>query len=190
MPLFLSFSVLQFSKVKRKEGDNYFWEWGRHIWEQAVAGNGTHSSSQPLMPIFKGDKYHFWSLKMKPMFKSWDLVENGYIGRDQFNATNVTNSCGKLSQERCQSLISHPMRVGWWNFFENFSSYNLQSGMEDSEARVFGGQEGNYCKAVDTLSWIWNFGPERENLCKNFALECLGLLVMWIWWKCQQWNRC
>ena len=39
------------------------------------------SSSQPLIPIFKGENYHFWILKMKMMFKSqepWDLVEEGF----------------------------------------------------------------------------------------------------------------
>ncbi|XP_074298520.1 uncharacterized protein LOC141629410 [Silene latifolia] len=46
-----------------------------------MATNGTNSSSQPLIPIFKGEKYHLWSLRMKTMFKSqelWDLVEVGY----------------------------------------------------------------------------------------------------------------
>jgi len=39
------------------------------------------SSSQPLIPIFNGEKYEYWSIKMKTLFKSqdlWDLVENGY----------------------------------------------------------------------------------------------------------------
>jgi len=38
-------------------------------------------SSQPLIPMFKGEKYHLLSLKMKTLFKShelWDLVETGY----------------------------------------------------------------------------------------------------------------
>jgi len=46
-----------------------------------MTGNGTNSSSQPLIQIFKGEKYNLLSLKMKTMFKSqelWDLVENGY----------------------------------------------------------------------------------------------------------------
>jgi len=44
--------------------------------------NNTNSSSEPLIPMFKGEEYHLWSLKMKTMFRSlelWDLVENGYI---------------------------------------------------------------------------------------------------------------
>jgi len=40
----------------------------------------SNSNSQHL-PIFKGMNYHFWSLKMKTLFKSqelWDLVESGF----------------------------------------------------------------------------------------------------------------
>jgi hypothetical protein len=36
---------------------------------------------QPQIPIFKGENYGFWSIKMKTLFLSqelWDLVENGY----------------------------------------------------------------------------------------------------------------
>ena len=45
-----------------------------------MANNNTVSVSQPLVPIFKGDNYQFWSIKMKTLFISydlWDLVENG-----------------------------------------------------------------------------------------------------------------
>ncbi|KAI0526922.1 hypothetical protein KFK09_002516 [Dendrobium nobile] len=45
------------------------------------------TSSQPLIPIFNGEKYEFWSIKMKTLFKSqdlWDLVVNGVqIGEDE-----------------------------------------------------------------------------------------------------------
>ncbi|KAL9448075.1 hypothetical protein AB3S75_015529 [Citrus x aurantiifolia] len=47
-----------------------------------MAANGVNSSFQPLLPVFKGVNYHFWSLKMKTLFKSqelWDLVETGFI---------------------------------------------------------------------------------------------------------------
>ena len=50
-----------------------------------MASNSTNSSSQPLIPIFKGEKYHLWSLKMKFMFKSqelWELTKNGYTEPD------------------------------------------------------------------------------------------------------------
>ncbi|KAK2976681.1 hypothetical protein RJ640_004282 [Escallonia rubra] len=45
-----------------------------------MAANGSANVSQPLIPIFKGESYEFWSIKMKTLFKSqelWDLVENG-----------------------------------------------------------------------------------------------------------------
>lgn len=46
-----------------------------------MANNGVNPASQPLIPIFKGEKYHRWSIKMKTMFKSqelWEIVETGY----------------------------------------------------------------------------------------------------------------
>lgn len=46
-----------------------------------MASSGVNPSSQPLIPIFKGEKYHLWSIKMQTMFKSqelWDIVESGY----------------------------------------------------------------------------------------------------------------
>ena len=44
----------------------------------AVAG---FSSSAPLLPIFNGEKYEWWSIKMKTLLRSqelWDLVEHGF----------------------------------------------------------------------------------------------------------------
>ena len=41
--------------------------------------------SQPLIPIFSGNSYEFWGIKMKTLFKSqdlWDLIENGYADPD------------------------------------------------------------------------------------------------------------
>ncbi|XP_074314353.1 uncharacterized protein LOC141649567 [Silene latifolia] len=49
-----------------------------------MATNGV-SSSQPLIPSFDGDKYEFWSIKMRTLFKSqelWDLVEDGFDDSD------------------------------------------------------------------------------------------------------------
>lgn len=46
-----------------------------------MGSNGTNPTAQSIIPIFKGEKYHFWSPKMKMLFKSqdlWGLVENEY----------------------------------------------------------------------------------------------------------------
>ena len=45
----------------------------------AIAG---FSSSPPLLPIFNGEKYEWWSIKMKTLLRSqelWDLVEHGFV---------------------------------------------------------------------------------------------------------------
>lgn len=50
-----------------------------------MAANGISTTSQPLIPIFSGEKYEFWSIKMKILFKSqdlWDLVEDGFTDSD------------------------------------------------------------------------------------------------------------
>ena len=52
-----------------------------------MAANGNSVSlSQPMVPIFKGENYEFWSIKMKTLIKSqdlWDLVEQGYADPDE-----------------------------------------------------------------------------------------------------------
>lgn len=47
-----------------------------------MAVNGVNQNFQPLVPFFKGEKYHLWSNKMQMMFKSqelWDIVEGRYV---------------------------------------------------------------------------------------------------------------
>ncbi|GJW10022.1 reverse transcriptase domain-containing protein [Tanacetum coccineum] len=51
-----------------------------------MASNGSITTAQPMIPIFYGEKYEFWSVKMKTLFKSqdlWDLVENGFANDAQ-----------------------------------------------------------------------------------------------------------
>ncbi|CAH9103292.1 unnamed protein product [Cuscuta epithymum] len=46
---------------------------------QTAGGNNGNSISQ--LPMFKGSNYHFWSLKMKTLFKSqelWSIVDEGF----------------------------------------------------------------------------------------------------------------
>ncbi|XP_077237158.1 uncharacterized protein LOC143878809 [Tasmannia lanceolata] len=46
-----------------------------------ATNSGSLNISQPTMPIFGGENYDFWSIKMKTSFLSqdiWDLVENGF----------------------------------------------------------------------------------------------------------------
>ncbi|XP_073040319.1 uncharacterized protein [Primulina eburnea] len=51
-----------------------------------MVNNNVVNVSQLAIPLFKGECYEFWSIKMKTLFKSqdlWDLVENGYSEEDE-----------------------------------------------------------------------------------------------------------
>ncbi|KAK2977519.1 hypothetical protein RJ640_029403 [Escallonia rubra] len=54
---------------------------------KTMASNGNvMSATQPLIPIFKGEGYEFWSIRMRTLLKSqdlWDLVEQGYPDPDE-----------------------------------------------------------------------------------------------------------
>ncbi|TYK28117.1 putative gag-pol polyprotein, identical [Cucumis melo var. makuwa] len=51
-----------------------------------MSNNGNvMGTAQPLIPIFKGEGYEFWSIRMKTLLISqdlWDLVEQGYTDPD------------------------------------------------------------------------------------------------------------
>jgi Domain of unknown function (DUF4219) len=43
-----------------------------------IGVNATISMTNPTLPLFKGENYEFWSIKMRTMLKShglWGLVE-------------------------------------------------------------------------------------------------------------------
>ena len=51
-----------------------------------MATNGISTTSQPIIPVFDGDKYEFWSIKMKTLFNSqelWEFVEDGNDDKDK-----------------------------------------------------------------------------------------------------------
>jgi len=46
----------------------------------ADSSSTTVNVTQPAIPLFKGENYAFWSIKMTTLFKShglWDLVDKG-----------------------------------------------------------------------------------------------------------------
>ena len=81
--------------------------------------NGIGSSvsvSQQLIPIFKGDNYQFWSIKMKTLFLSydlWDLVENDMNEYDVERLTVAQrNEMKENKKKRCKGPILHPTSFG------------------------------------------------------------------------------
>ncbi|GJZ89940.1 putative RNA-directed DNA polymerase [Tanacetum coccineum] len=55
--------------------------------------------SQPQIPIFKGDSYEFWSIKMKTLFKSQDLWEFVESGLPEETATSSKHAWDTLKTE-------------------------------------------------------------------------------------------
>ncbi|KAI5342392.1 hypothetical protein L3X38_010267 [Prunus dulcis] len=57
-----------------------------------MASEPGSSSSELRTPVFNGENYEFWSIRLKTILKSyglWDLVENG------FDASDPTKEKGK-----------------------------------------------------------------------------------------------
>ncbi|XP_049936006.1 retrovirus-related Pol polyprotein from transposon TNT 1-94 [Nymphaea colorata] len=82
----VSWSIAEARNSKsRVIGKSYFLKAG-------MANSNTLNLSQSLVPIFNGENYEFWNIKMKTYFISqdlWELVENGYA------ETEVSKAAGK-----------------------------------------------------------------------------------------------
>ena len=76
----------------------------------------TSMSSQPSsIPLFEGENYNFWCVKMKTLFMSqdvWDLVENGFDEPD--NVITLTpvekNQLKELKKNGCKSSLIYSTR--------------------------------------------------------------------------------
>ena len=82
-----------------------------HKTKMVVAG---FSSSAPLLPIFNGEKYEWWSIKMKTLLKSqelWDLVEHGFVDvleptieeKERLRETKKNDAKGFIHYSACSS---------------------------------------------------------------------------------------
>ncbi|GJW48422.1 retrovirus-related pol polyprotein from transposon TNT 1-94 [Tanacetum coccineum] len=59
-----------------------------------TTSNSLVNVSQPQIPVFKGDFYELWSIKMKTLFRSqdlWDLVDKGCADSTSEETTNKEN---------------------------------------------------------------------------------------------------
>ncbi|GJW98788.1 retrovirus-related pol polyprotein from transposon TNT 1-94 [Tanacetum coccineum] len=68
-----------------------------------AANSSTLNVSQPHIPVFKGESYEFWSIKMKTLFKSqdlWDFVESGYAEESDDEARSAKVITVKLQSLR------------------------------------------------------------------------------------------
>jgi Domain of unknown function (DUF4219) len=63
-----------------------------HIGVVSMAEAGSNaiiSMSNPMLPLFKGENYEFWSIKMRTMLKSHDLWELVDIGASNPDPTPI-----------------------------------------------------------------------------------------------------
>lgn len=77
------------------------------------------SNNQIALPIFVGEKYDYWSIKMKTFFKSqglWEIVDKGFT---------IPIDSSMLSQEE-QTKLAKDMEK------DNLALYNIQMAMEES----------------------------------------------------------
>lgn len=102
-----------------------------------LATNGTQSTSQPLIPMFKRENCHVLSLKMKTLFKSqelWDMVENRKwdarallsitLDDEIFLRIKKINRC-KVYFLKCLSLlVIFTWKYIWWSYYKQ--NYNMQ----------------------------------------------------------------
>ncbi|VFQ89837.1 unnamed protein product [Cuscuta campestris] len=80
-----NFSFLNAVEIEESTGNLYFIDSGAIF--RTVNGSSM-GASQPLIPIFKGEGYEYWSIRMKTLLKSqdlWDFVELGYADPDEAN---------------------------------------------------------------------------------------------------------
>ncbi|XP_016556910.1 uncharacterized protein LOC107856406 [Capsicum annuum] len=65
-----------------------------------------HEVSQPLMSIFTGEKYEFWSIKMKTLFKSqgvWELVQVDFV--DQAGSDEEAEKLKGIKKNDAKALL-------------------------------------------------------------------------------------
>ncbi|KAM2564624.1 hypothetical protein TB2_012892 [Malus domestica] len=61
------------------------------------------STAELRTPVFNGENYDFWSIRMKTIMKShglWDLVENGFDGPDPKNENEKIEYVDKKERDR------------------------------------------------------------------------------------------
>ena len=71
------------------------------------------------MPIFTGEKYEFWSIKMKTLFKSqkvWELVEEGFV--DLAGSDEVAEKLKETKKKDAKALFLIQQAVHYTIFQE------------------------------------------------------------------------
>ena len=71
-------------------------------------GMTTLNLSQSMVPIFSGENYGFWSIRMRTFFISqdlWDLVENDYAEADNSKVTEKSTDFKESRRKDAKALL-------------------------------------------------------------------------------------
>ncbi|KAJ0017763.1 hypothetical protein Pint_11938 [Pistacia integerrima] len=107
-----------------------------------MAGNGSSVTTQPLLTIFNGEKYEYWSIKIKTLSKSqelWDVVEQGITAnRAGSNEEQRLNKKKKKKKRDAKALFFIQQAVHESIFFKNSSSKYMQQCLETLQTEYKG----------------------------------------------------
>ena len=94
------------------------------------------SSSAPLLPIFNGEKYEWWSINIKTLLRSqelWDLVEHEFV--DVLEPTMEENERLRETKKKGVKALFIIQQAIHDYFFTNCSSNHVKASLVNS-ARV------------------------------------------------------
>nr|GEX40123.1 retrovirus-related Pol polyprotein from transposon TNT 1-94 [Tanacetum cinerariifolium] len=100
-----------------------------------AASSNSLNVSQPQIPIFKGDSYEFWSIKMKTLFISqelWEYVESGYA------ETNDDNNRHKENKKRDAKSLKREFQTFYMKNKELVQAYMARISIVVSHMRSYG----------------------------------------------------
>ena len=102
----------------------------------------TNQTSSILVPIFTGENYDFWNVKMKILFRSqdlWDIIEEGFtIPKDTSTLTAAQKKKFKENKQKDSRALFAPQQAvdDTINLSENNRCHKRKASLEHNTRRV------------------------------------------------------
>ncbi|KAG6433701.1 hypothetical protein SASPL_105316 [Salvia splendens] len=151
-----------------------------------MASNGSSmSATQPLIPVFKGEGYEYWSIRMQTLLRSQDLcdfVEQGYADSDEANRLRENKKKDSKALAIIQQAVHDNVfsriattttsKQAWLTLQKEFKE--LMGSLQAHESRINRSFEKSDEKAfqvkdaVDVLNDVWFVDSGCSNhMCSN-----------------------